>query len=64
VFNMGPGALRRFTQFLSAMQAGAFDAAAADLLDSAWARQVGERAKTLAAMIRTGVTADFSTKET
>ena len=53
VFNMGPASLRQFKLFLAAMQAGNFDAAARDLLESAWAKQVGARAEALAAMIRT-----------
>jgi lysozyme len=58
VFNMGAGALRQFKQFLIAMEAGAFTAAAADLLESEWAREVGQRAQELAAIIRTAVAAD------
>ena len=58
VFNMGAGALRQFKQFLIAMEVGAFTAAAADLLESEWAREVGQRAQELAAIIRTAVAAD------
>lgn len=53
-FNMGAGRLSGFHQALAAMQAHDYEAAADQLLDSVWARQVGHRAIRLAAQMRTG----------
>jgi hypothetical protein len=36
------------------LEAGAFAAAASDLLETPWAGQVGDRAQALAALLRTG----------
>lgn len=52
VFNLGAAGLLRFRKFLAAVERRDFAAAADEMLDSQWARQVGERAKTLAAMMR------------
>ena len=53
-FNMGINKLLTFKNTLAMMQAGRFDAAAAGMLDSLWAGQVHDRAKRLAARMRTG----------
>ncbi|MEO8812004.1 MAG: glycoside hydrolase family protein, partial [Caulobacteraceae bacterium] len=50
-FNIGIGAVLGFHRALAAMRAGAWGAAAADLLASAWAREVGARATRIAGMI-------------
>jgi len=53
VFNLG---LRRFVKFkglLGALVVGDYARAAEEMLDSKWARQVGKRATTLAAMMST-----------
>src|SRR6185369_8902972 len=54
-FNMGAVVLGRFKQFWAAMQRKDYATAADELLDSAWAGQVGERAETLAERIRHGI---------
>lgn len=57
-FNLGIGGLLGFTQMLAHVEAGRYPEAAGEMLDSRWARQVGDepgqRAHTLAAMMRTG----------
>jgi lysozyme len=53
-FNIGLPRLRGFTKMLTAMARSEWDAAAHELLDSRYAEQVGKRARTLAAMLRTG----------
>ncbi|MFB3816155.1 MAG: glycoside hydrolase family protein [Candidatus Methylomirabilales bacterium] len=51
---MGVGTLRGFTKFLGALQAKDYLTASAEMLQSKWADQVGDRARELAAMIQTG----------
>jgi lysozyme len=46
-FNMGIGGLGQFRKFLADVQAGNYDAAAQEMLNSAWAREVGPRAQRL-----------------
>ena len=53
-FNLGITRLSQFQNMLGALSEGRFDDAASEALDSRWARQVGQRAQTVAAMIRTG----------
>jgi lysozyme len=53
-FNLGRTRLSAFTRTIEAINAGDFQAAAKEMLDSLWARQVGERAKRLARMIEEG----------
>jgi lysozyme len=55
-FNMGIAGLRTFKRFLAAVETGDYQTAAADMLESRWARQVGKRAQTLAWMMRDGPT--------
>ncbi|KML56363.1 lysozyme [Burkholderia cepacia] len=52
-FNM-QGKLLGFRNFLGAAQRSDWSTAAAEMLDSLWARQVGDRAKRLASMMRSG----------
>lgn len=54
-FNLGMPRLKLFKNALSAMAAGDYELAATEFLDSRWARQVGDRALTIAGMIQTGV---------
>lgn len=54
-FNMGVTTLSQFHNTLAAMKAGDWNKAAAGMLASQWARQVGARATRLAAQMRTGV---------
>lgn len=56
-FNLGMAGLLTFKNTLSAMQSGAYAAAASGMLASKWAVQVGARAERLADMMRTGVAA-------
>ena len=53
-FNIGITRLKGFTMALGAMARDDYDTAATEFLRSKWADQVGNRAKELAAMIRTG----------
>ena len=53
-FNMGIVRLSKFVNTLEAMRLGDYEAAAAGMLASLWARQVGNRAKRLAQQMRTG----------
>lgn len=53
-FNMGIHRLLGFTNALHYMQTGQFEAAAKEMLNSAWANQVGPRAIRLADMMKTG----------
>lgn len=54
VFNMGLGTLQTFNTFLNCMQEGYFGAAANDLENTRWYKQVGQRAVYLTNVIRTG----------
>ena len=54
-FNMGVGGLLGFPRMLRAIQAQDWTGAARELLDSRYARQVGDRATRLAAQLQTGV---------
>ncbi len=53
-FNMGIERLSEFHMMLAAAQAGNFEEAAAQMLNSLWASQVGDRATQLAQQMRTG----------
>lgn len=53
-FNMGWPKLSKFQDMLANMKAGHWDLAALDAMDSLWAKQVGERAKRIAALIKEG----------
>lgn len=53
-FNLGIAGLLTFKRTLAAIKARDYDAAADGMLASLWARQVGERAKRLAALMREG----------
>tara|TARA_R110002020_G_scaffold249571_2_gene463502 strand:+ start:225 stop:668 length:444 start_codon:yes stop_codon:yes gene_type:complete len=53
-FNLGQTRLRGFKKALGAMSEGDWEEASKQFLDSRWAVQVGNRAKELAEMIRTG----------
>lgn len=53
-FNLGINGLLGFKNTLASMQAGDYKAAAAGMLASKWASQVGDRAKRLADIMREG----------
>jgi lysozyme len=52
--NLGPWGLAEFRRMLAACRAGEYDTAAAEMLDSRWAGQVGDRAQRLAQQMRSG----------
>lgn len=53
-FNLGYPRLMGFVKMWLAIEAKAWEAAAEEMLDSLWAKQVGSRATELAEMMRTG----------
>lgn len=53
-FNLGIFRLRGFKKALAMLEAHRYDAAAKEFMDSKWAVQVGDRAKRVTQMIRTG----------
>ena len=53
-FNLGQTRLRAFKKALAAMDEGDWGEAADQFMDSRWSAQVGNRAKELTEMIRTG----------
>jgi lysozyme len=53
-FNIGIQGILNFTFFIEAMTKGEYVEASRQMLDSAWAKQVGMRAQQLADIIRTG----------
>lgn len=54
-FNLGLPRLQGFTRMLIALEAGQYTEAADEMLNSKWAGQVGNRARRLASLVRTGV---------
>lgn len=53
-FNLGLPRLLNFKKMILALENGYYDQAADEALDSAWARQVGERAQRIARAFREG----------
>ena len=53
-FNLGLPRLKKFIKALAAMEAGNYEEAAVEFLDSRWAKQVGSRALEVTHMIRSG----------
>jgi len=53
-FNMGLGSLSKFVNTLAHIESGRYEEAGVEMLDSKWARQVGDRANVLSDMMRTG----------
>jgi len=54
VFNLGLTGFQKFRNTIAAIKAEDWDVAAAEMLNSKWARQVGPRAERLAQMMREG----------
>lgn len=52
MFNLGYNRLSKFNKFLHALKTGSYTAAADEMLDSVWAKQVGNRATQLSALMR------------
>lgn len=53
-YNLGVPRLRKFRMMWRHLHAGEYEGAAHEMLNSLWARQVGDRAVELAAQMRTG----------
>ena len=53
-FNLGQTKLRKFEKALTAMSKGEWGVAADEFMDSKWSQQVGNRAKEVTKIIRTG----------
>jgi lysozyme len=53
-FNLGPNRFRQFKKMIAALRDGDYEKAADEMMDSKWARQVGDRANRLAKMMREG----------
>jgi len=53
-FNMRLGSLSKFVNTLAHIENGLYDEASVEMLDSKWARQVGDRANVLSDMMKTG----------
>lgn len=53
-FNIGINRMLGFKKMLAALQKNEYASAADEMLDSKWARQVGQRSATMAQMMRTG----------
>ena len=58
LFNLGSAKFAKFERTMQAIRAGQYQEAAAHMLDSKWASQVGRRAKRLAKMMETGAWTD------
>lgn len=54
-YNVGVPGLLKFKRTLASIQAGDYETAAVQMLESLWAEQVGKRAIVLAEIMRTGV---------
>ena len=53
-YNLGPTRFRGFKKMIAALARGDYKAAAAEMVDSAWYHQVGNRSKRLVRMMETG----------
>ncbi len=53
-FNLGVHGEQQFTTFLGLLKAGNYGSAADDLAETLWAKQVGQRAVRIVALIRNG----------
>jgi lysozyme len=53
-FNVGIGTVKKFKNTLAFMKCGDYDAAGDEMMDSKWARQVGNRATEITDQIRSG----------
>lgn len=54
VYNLGLGGVLKFKKMRAAIESGDFNLAAVEMMDSAWAKQVGSRALKLAEQMRDG----------
>ena len=53
-FNLGPGGFRGFKKMITALVRGDYKAAAAEMVDSKWYHEVGNRSKRLVRMMESG----------
>lgn len=53
-FNLGIEGLSKFKQMIKCIESGDYASASKHMLDSLWAKQVGDRAKRLADIMKTG----------
>lgn len=53
-FNLGVPKLEKFVKMINALSLSDYGAAANEMIDSKWARQVGDRANELATQMKTG----------
>lgn len=53
-FNLGARGLSRFVKFIAALEAGDYERAADEMVDSKWYNQVGDRGVRLEAQMRSG----------
>jgi lysozyme len=58
-YNLGPTRFRGFKKMIAALARGDYKAAAAEMVDSAWYHQVGNRSKRLVKMMETGKDYDY-----
>ena len=58
MFNVGAGTFRQFKKMIAALEVGDYKEAAAQLLDSRYAKQVGRRANEVAHMLEHGLYLD------
>lgn len=63
-FNLGPSRFRAFKQTLAAVASGDYVKASDSMLKSKWSQQVGQRARTLARMMATGLALLLLTMQT
>ena len=55
MFNLGYKRFKGFKKMEAALREGRWEKAAVEMLDSKWARQVGQRSNTLAVMMKRGI---------
>jgi lysozyme len=58
-FNLGITQFLKFRKFIAAVENGEFEKASEEMLDSLWAKQVGERATKLAEIMKTGIYSEY-----
>ena len=58
-YNLGPTRFRGFKKMIAALARGDYKAAAAEMVDSKWYHEVGNRSKRLVKMMETGKDYDY-----
>lgn len=54
MYNLGPSGLAGFVKMIAAIEAGDYDRASEEMIDSKWSAQVGGRARQLSGQMRKG----------